>query len=155
MRISTKILFIPLTTSVLLGCLKNDEFPVIPQIEFSNMTLFGDDISSPDSATFKFTFTDGDGDLGSSDTTVFNCFLDYYEEDGDSMKYFPEFQRQYRLPSLTPNAKNKAIEGEINLTLKPAPIFNPLTDSSYEWRCTIIDRAGNLSNEISSQLLSK
>lgn len=108
-----------------------------------------------DSAVYLFGFTDGDGDLGSEDSAEFNCFLNYYEKDGDSMKLYPAFQREYRLPSLTPNAKNKAIEGEISLTIKPAPIFNILNDSVYQWGCFIRDRAGNESDEIKSSIQSK
>ena len=39
--------------------------------------------------------------------------------------------------------------------LKPAPIYNTLTDSLYEWRCSVEDRSGNQSNQVSTGLLTK
>lgn len=155
MRLLAKILLIPVLPTIVVGCLKDDEYSVVPDLTFKSFKTFSANVVDIDSATFTFSFTDGDGDIGSSDTTVLNCFMDYYEADGDTMKYFPSFQRQYRLPNLTPNAKNKSIEGEISLTIKPAPIFNPATDSAYQWKCFIIDRAGNESNVVSSPVYSK
>lgn len=155
MRFSTKISLIPLTTLILVGCIKDDEFSDIPSLEFKNFETHSANGSDIDSASFTFSFKDGNGDLGDDDTTVVNCFLDYYEKDGDTMKYFPQFQREYRLPSLTPNAKDQSISGEVSITLKPAPIYNILTDSIYEWRCFVLDRAGNKSNEASSGTMSK
>ena len=153
MRFSTKISLIPLTTLFLVGCIKDDEFPVIPSLEFKEFQIFSG--NGIDSAVFTFSFKDGDGDLGNDDTLAVNCFLDYYEKDGDTMKYFPQFQRAYRLPSLTPNSKDQSISGEVSIVLKPAPIYNTLTDSVYAWRCSVEDRAGNKSNQISTVVLTK
>jgi len=155
MRFSTKISLIPLTTLFLISCIKDDEFPSVPSLEFKNFQTFSRNGTDIDSASFTFTFQDGDGDLGNDDTIAVNCFLDYYEKDGDTMKYFPQFQRTYRLPSLTPNAKDQSISGEVSITLKPAPIYNVLTDSVYEWRCFVRDRSNNKSNEISTGILTK
>ena len=155
MRFGTKISLIPLTALLVAGCIKDDEFSEIPVLEFKSFNTFSANGNDLDSASFTFSFTDGDGNLGSDDTTVVNCFLDYYEKDGDTMKYFPQFQRSYRLPSLTPNAKDQSISGEVSITIKPAPIFNLLTDSVYEWRCTVNDRVGNNSNQITTGILIK
>ena len=155
MRLSTKISLIPLTTIFLAGCIKDVEFPVEPLLEFKDFQIFSGNGTDIDSASFTFSFRDGDGDLGDDDTVVVNCFLDYYEKDGDTLKYFPQFQRTYRIPSLTPNSKDQNISGEISIMLKPAPIYNTLTDSLYEWKCSVEDRAGNQSNQVSTGLLTK
>ncbi len=155
MRFSTKISLIPLTALLVAGCIKDDEFSDIPELEYKSFDTFASNGTDIDSASFTFLFKDGNGDLGSDDTTVVNCFFDYYEKDGDTMKYFPQFQRTYRLPSLTPNAKDQSISGEVSITLKPAPIYNLLTDSAYEWRCTVKDRAENESNQISAGVITK
>jgi hypothetical protein len=155
MRFGTKISLIPLTALLVVGCIKDDEFSKIPSLEFKSFTTFSGNGTDIDSASFTFLFTDGDGDLGDDDTSVVNCFLDYYEKDGDTMKHFPQFQRTYRLPNLTPNAKDQSISGEVSIILKPAPIFNQLTDSLYEWSCKVNDRAGNLSNQVATNQLVK
>ena len=80
----------------------------------------------------------------------------YEEKNGDSTTAFPEIlPRKYNLPNLTPNARDKNIEGSISLILKPAPIYNIATDSSYRYTCYVIDREGNSSNIISTNWNSK
>lgn len=145
-----------LVVLTLISCIKDEDFDVVPVIEFQSFMLFKNEINTTDSAVFTFSFQDGDGDLGSSDSTDFNCFLTYQEKNGDGVTEFPSIEpRTYRLPSLTPNAKDQNIEGEISLTLKPAPIFNIATDSAYRYSCYIKDRAGNESNTITSPWTSK
>lgn len=155
MNIIVKISLIVGLPLVFNGCLKDDNFPVIPEIELISYQTFGNDLSNPDSAWLKFSFKDGDGDLGTNDENAKNCFLNYFEKQGSTVKDYPEFERSYRLPSLTPNAQNKSIEGEITISIKPPPIYNPLTDSAYGWKCYVIDRAGNESNEIITLLQNK
>ena len=156
MCLKAKILLIIGSATVLLGCIKDDNFDIVPILNFEEYTVYSDNENNVDSALFKFLFTDGDGDLGSVDSTEFNCFLMYEEKNGDSTTTFPEIMpREYSLPNLTPNAQDKNIEGSISLILKPAPIFNIDTDSAYRYRCYVIDRAGNSSNIISTNWNSK
>ena len=156
MCLKAKILLIIGSATVLLGCIKDDNFDIVPILNFEEYTVYSDNDNNVDSALFKFLFTDGDGDLGSVDSTEFNCFLMYEEKNGDSTTTFPEIMpREYSLPNLTPNAQDKNIEGSISLILKPAPIFNIATDSAYRYRCYVIDRAGNSSNIISTNWNSK
>ncbi len=156
MRLMAKILLIIGSSIGLLGCIKDDNFNVIPELNFEDYTVYRDTDNSVDSAIFKFLFTDGDGDLGSLDSTDFNCFLIYEEKNGDSIVTFPEIlPREYSLPNLTPNAQDKNIEGSISLIIKPAPIFNIYTDSTYRYKCYVIDRAGNFSNTILTNWNSK
>ena len=156
MCLKTKILLIIGSAIALLGCIKDDDFDVVPAIDFEEYTVFLNTDNIVDSAIFKFTFKDGDGNLGSLDSTDFNCFLMYEEKNGDSTIAFPEISpRKYNLPNLTPNARDKNIEGSISLILKPAPIYNIATDSSYRYTCYVIDREGNSSNIISTNWNSK
>ena len=156
MILKAKILLIIGSATVLLGCIKDDNFDVVPILNFEEYTVYSDNENNVDSALFKFLFTDGDGDLGSLDSTEFNCFLLYEEKNGDSITSFPEIMpREYSLPNLTPNAQDKNIEGSISLILKPAPIYNISSDSAYRYTCYVIDRAGNKSNTISSGWTNK
>tara|TARA_B100001540_G_scaffold204853_1_gene180467 strand:+ start:980 stop:1465 length:486 start_codon:yes stop_codon:yes gene_type:complete len=136
---------------LLFSCIKDDDFDAVPSIDFKEYTVYVNSLNSVDSALFKFSFTDGDGDLGSLNSDEFNCFLIYEEMHGDSIVGFPEIPpREYSLPNLTPSARDKNIEGSISLILKPVPIFNISTDSIYRYTCYVIDRKGNKSNTITS-----
>lgn len=151
MYVKTKILLLIGSAIGLLGCIKDADFDIIPELDFVEYTVFRNSENSIDSALFKFTFKDGDGDLGSINSEDFNCFLVYEEKNGDSVVSFSEIlPREYSLPNLTPNASDKNIEGSISLLLKPAPVFNSATDSAYRYTCYLIDRSGNYSNYISS-----
>lgn len=149
MKLGSKISLIVGSSIFFNSCIKDDNFEIIPAIEFESYELHYSNTNSLDSATYTFSFKDGDGDLGAVDSIDFNCFLRYEEKNGDSITLFPLIEdRQYTLPNLTPNAKDKNIEGIISLIIKPAPIFNVLTDSAYRYTCYITDRAGNESNRI-------
>tara|TARA_B100001778_G_scaffold334625_1_gene346820 strand:- start:2414 stop:2884 length:471 start_codon:yes stop_codon:yes gene_type:complete len=156
MCLKAKILLIIGSTIGLVGCIKDDNFDIVPVLDFEEYTVYRNIENIVDSAVFKFLFTDGDGDLGSLDSTEFNCFLIYEEKNGDSIGTFPEISpREYSLPNLTPNAQDKNIEGSISLILKPAPIYNISSDSAYRYTCYVIDRAGNKSNTITSGWTNK
>ena len=83
MHFITKILLIIGSTIVLFGCNKDDNFDVIPILEFEEYKVFKSVENNADSALFKFLFKDGD--LGSLDSNEFNCFLIYEEKNRDSV----------------------------------------------------------------------
>tara|TARA_Y100000739_G_scaffold47128_1_gene36510 strand:- start:629 stop:1102 length:474 start_codon:yes stop_codon:yes gene_type:complete len=156
MHLKAKILLLIGSAIGILGCIKDDNFDVVPVLDFEEYTVYRNINNEVDSALFKFLFKDGDGDIGSIDSTEFNCFLVYEEKNGDSITNFSQIlPREYSLPNLTPNARDKNIEGSISLILKPAPIFNIATDSAYRYKCYLVDRLGNYSNTISTNWNSK
>ena len=65
---------------LLSGCIKDDNFDTVPTIEFEAFELHYNNLSEIDSATYSFSFKDGDGDIGSVDSVDFNCFLTIREE---------------------------------------------------------------------------
>lgn len=156
MKFGLKISLLIGSIITLNSCIKDDNFDEVPKIEFLEFIVFSTDGSSVDSAIYKFSFQDGDGDLGSLDSTDFNCFLTYQEQNTDTVIEFPAIAvREYSLPNLTPNAKDLNIEGQISLIIKPAPIYNIFTDSAYRYSCFIRDRAGNESNIVYAPWSSK
>lgn len=145
-----KLLKLNLVIAVLtlISCVEDGEFENTPNLTFKGYEVFETN-SVIDSAVYTFKFEDGDGDIGSEDSTEFNCFLIYEELHNDSVITFEDIEnRTYSLPNLTPKAKDKSIEGEISLKIKPAPIYNIQTDSLYRYSCYIIDRSGKISNTI-------
>ncbi len=144
------------------SCLKPEQFPVEPAIEFSSFTQFGD------SAELVVSFTDGDGNIGlsKSDTTGgfsstqryhHNLFVEYFEKvDGAGWQPGKDLNGddiifKYRIPVLTPQGKNKALKGKIRVTIEPS-FYNPISPDSdtLKYRITLVDRDFNESNAVES-----
>lgn len=138
------------------GCLKTEEFPKEPKIEFKSFELFGD------SASLVISFTDGDGDigLGPSDTSppfdtastyYFNLFLEHAEK-RNGVWYDVEFEEpiSYRIPRITPSGQNKVLEGEIAVALDPFSLFITTNSDTVRYTVELVDRALNVSNRAST-----
>lgn len=142
------------------GCLKPQEFPIEPAIEYKNF-----EPNSADSATLSFTFTDGDGDVGFNEGEVdppydtgsiyhYNVFLDYYEkvngvwQPGTTTSGKP-ISFRYRTALLTPDGNNKALKGEIRVSIIPY-YYNPASPDSdtIMYKIRMCDRALHMSNEV-------
>ena len=118
------------------ACLNPPDYAVIPEITFDSISNTSAKAGT-DSITFLIDFTDGDGDLGSSDIPNL-FFLDSRTGYTDSFK----------IPNLTPQGNVKAISGVIayvasSFTCIPGKTFDTLHYTIY-----VEDRAGNKSNNI-------
>ena len=128
-----------LFVAIISSCIKPPDYPDEPVIEFFslNSNLL---IEQQDDLIITFSFTDGDGDLGSEDSL--NVFL-------EDMRV-PGFIRPFKIPFIPPRGHHKAISGEIQLTLPSntvSCVLNPEMDTLV-YSITIEDRAGNVSNAI-------
>ncbi|MDQ3190768.1 MAG: hypothetical protein M3Q58_04170 [Bacteroidota bacterium] len=157
MKIRSKILFL-LTTLLIVSitsCVKKVDYPIEPIIKFEEFKRFNND-----SAWFIFSFTDGDGDIGfrKGDTIApflgdyaYNFYMDYYEkQNGEFVKneLIPPFF--YRIPDVTPDGKNKSIEGEVIVRMKF--YFDPSSaNDTIKYSAFIYDRSHNKSNIIETQ----
>ena len=171
MKYTTKILILLLIVgSVLLSCRKFEEFPDIPAITYNSFTVLMNPITGiTERGVLKFSYTDGDGDLGldSKDTLFpydkngeyyYNLIIKYYEKQNGvflevpllawntDSSYFDTLTFNSRFPVLTPLIGNLAIKGMFEDTLF---IYNPLSQfDTIKFKAHIIDRALNKSNEI-------
>jgi hypothetical protein len=144
------------------GCLKPEEYPDEPAIEFKFFKSFGD------SGLIGFNFTDGDGDVGLGETEVsppydtgsqfyYNVFITYYEkvngvwQVGKTIPGGEDIEFNYRSRLLTPNGKNKALKGEMQIFLLPV-YYNPFSpdNDTIRYKIQMCDRALHLSNEVYS-----
>ncbi|MCT4581491.1 MAG: hypothetical protein N4A35_08755 [Flavobacteriales bacterium] len=166
------VVFIISQLIVLSSCLKVETYPDEPVIEYKSFEVF------QDSAIVTVSFTDGDGDIGLStgDTLGdyapgsffhYNAYLEYYEYmNGEWVKgtadpagnNFPTADTivfTNRLPNITPIGQNKALKGDIKLTLEPN-YFNPISNhnDSIKYKVYIIDRALNISNTIETEVIT-
>lgn len=147
--------------SFFMGCLKPQEFPIEPYVEFQSFTPMSD------SGELVVFFTDGDGDVGlsESDTTGqfsstqkyhHNLFVEYFEKVNGQWEAGKDLLGNdivflYRVPVLTPSGKNKALKGKIKVTMEPT-YYNPLSANSdtIKYRVMLVDRALHESNVVES-----
>lgn len=148
-----RLIIILLIITLSYSCLKTEEYPIEPEIAFNSFTVYGD------SAKLTIDFTDGDGDIGLSESDTIspynpgqkyhhNLFLEYYEKD-DALGWVAgkdlagnNIVFKYRVPNLTPTGKNKALKGKIEVTIEPT-YFNPFSTNAdtLKYKITLVDRA--------------
>ena len=125
------------------GCLNPPDYSIIPAIKMDSVSTT-DILANQDSITLYISFTDGDGDIGSK--TDSNLFIT------DSRT---GFRAGNKIPDITPDGKVKEISGQIVFTLSEIDsIPDGKRDSIYyDYTIQIVDRAGNLSNEVVTPLI--
>ena len=154
-------IYIAFVTSIfalaMTSCVKEKNFPSQPVIVYKNFTVY-----NTDSADCVIKFKDGDGDIGilRGDTTSkddLQMKYLYKSTDGTFHPYDPipgngQFDTlfyTYRVPNLTPDGQYKALDGEIKIKLRAAPLFYPL-HKIVKFEITLTDRAGNKSNMVTT-----
>ena len=174
MKLITKITVVSviLGTFLISSCLKPEEFPDEPKIEFVSFEAQGDS-----SGIFVISFTDGNGDIGLDlgDTLspyepgsyyYYNVYFDYYEiVNGDTVRgtsdpnNFPTadpITLAFRIKNITPIGQNKALKGEITTTLEPRYYhLGATSNDSILYKIVLIDRALNISNELITPIITR
>lgn len=164
------ILFSVLIASVNNGCTKFETFPIEPVIEYQDFVLLiNEESGKSERGIIKFTYTDGDGDLGlsSADTLppfdfagdyYYNMIIRYFERQNGKFVEVPllvfntETQTydtstfNSRFPVLTPSSGNMNIKG---LFIDTVYVYNPFSEfDTIKFKVSIYDRALHQSNEI-------
>lgn len=166
MSIKKLVLLIALIPLSFSSCKKYEDYPPEPTIEFMDFTLLRDEQGIDQRGVLRFSFADGDGNIGLLDTDTlppydYNLFVSYFEKQNGVFKeiflitpnYINDTTIVYdtatfngRIPILMPAGKNKAISGEIEDTLF---VNNPLsTFDTIMFEVYIQDRKLNKSNTI-------
>jgi hypothetical protein len=143
---------------LLAGCLKKEEYPNVPQLEYIGTFLNQNPLSEADSVGYvSFRFTDGDGDLGLSigdtigefhkDSMYYhNLFIRYFEkQNGQYVEFNPVFPFHSRFSNLTPDGGDKSLQGIMDVGVFARP-GSPYDTVRYE--IFIVDRALNHSDTI-------
>lgn len=148
--------FLVIIATSITSCVKEKQFPPQPVIEFVKFVSYGND-----SADCFINFKDGDGDIGilpgdaiSADDLKMKylhkepggVFIPVDSSFGTSQ--FDTLFYSYRVPNITPDGQYKALDGEIKIKLRTAPLFGPHTLVKFE--ITLRDRAGHKSNMVST-----
>lgn len=141
------------------GCVKQENYPVVPQIQFLSFTNIFDTGHYAIRGILNISFTDGDGDVGlNTDDTrppfdtagpyYYNFVITYFEKQLGVFKLIdlnPPFS--VRIPVLNREFPGKPIKGIISdtLELNPRPLFDTIKLEAF-----IYDRKLNKSNVIST-----
>ena len=166
MKIQSSGILILLALLFITSCKRYEDYPPEPSIEYLDMTLLRDEQGIDQRGVLKFSFSDGDGNIGLYDSDTlppydYNLFVRYFEKQNGTFReiflitenYINDTTIEYdtasfngRIPILTPAGKNKAISGEIEDTLfvnNPLSAFDTIMFEVY-----IQDRDLNKSNTI-------
>lgn len=133
----------------LVSCSDEETFPITPVITFKSLEQF-QSVSGLDSLVLTFSFTDGDGDIGTaaSDTFGRDVYARLFEmNNGDFEEAQLNAPLEYRVPYLEPNGNNSSLKGDIRINID----YNILRlNDTIFYKVVLEDRAGNRSNEIST-----
>lgn len=140
------------------SCRPDKTFPDEPIIKFEELVKIKGQNGKDTISIVTISFTDGDGDLGLKQSDTFppfdtipyssNFFAAYFEkQNGVFVEINLAIPITARIPNLTPEGKNKAIEGEIDMSmqLKPGAVNDTIRYEIY-----IVDRTLNHSNTVTT-----
>ena len=150
------------------ACKKPNSFPDEPAIEYQSYSRMPAASGKDSIVILKFAFTDGDGDIGLSqqDTVApynsgnryyYNILIEYYEKvAGGTFKKVPfpnsvtdTINFHQRLPVITPEGKNKAIKGTVEVKVITSVWIQ--VPEKIKFRIKLVDRKLNESNEIETE----
>jgi hypothetical protein len=136
---------------LLSSCLKQEDFPNRPDVEFIGFFPSSIATNSADSLGFvRFSFTDGDGDLGLGDGDTlgvfaqgqpyyYNLFIHYFEkQNGEYIEVVPPLPFHVRFKRLVAVGGNGSLQGQMDVGVFGRP-GTPYDTIRYEMY--IVDRA--------------
>ena len=132
------------------ACLKVDKFPDKPEL-----TSIDFQVQPDSSGILTVGFTDGDGDIGTDDTTRKSLFVRYFEWRDGKWVFAGNETTFFFLKRIEPEGRVKSLEGELEVALKPT-YYNPITPyDTLKYTVQLIDRAGNESNVVETAPILK
>ena len=164
---------------VVVGCQKEIEYPIEPQIAYTGFSyLFNADSTFSGEGIISFSYTDGDGDLGLDDgdtlypfgfqdSHYYNMVVDYLKaENGvfvktpllsphvpsnsaDTLVLYDTVTFNARFHRLRDSEEPKAISGTMDYKLTVQNPFSP--DDTVKFEIRILDRALHESNVIQTE----
>lgn len=146
------LFFAALLSFAVASCIKKKTYPVAPEIEYKEFIPY-----QGDTADLVIKFTDGDGDIGGSETSATeNLFVTYYYKDAVTGKYVAYYSPMlndtvrtgYIVRSPTDSYKGKPISGEYSVRLQQYRHTTAVKQLKYV--IVMYDNAGNKSNVLTT-----
>lgn len=143
MRATSFLIFGLLT---LASCKKDDDQEVgdTPVITFESISP-GSVKAYSDSVVIRIQYEDGNGDLGENNTTEPNAFI---TDVRSGLEY------QFRVRQLAPDDANIHIRGSLNIVVPQVAFIGSGSSETATFKVKIEDRAGNMSNEITTTAIT-
>ena len=151
-------LFVLVISSLLVSCIKKEDYPDIPRIEFKSISKINNGLGYDDKGLLVISFTDGDGDIGLGSQEIqppydtasmyyYNFFITYYEkQQGEYVAVNLPFTNNSRIPPLWEGDGNKPLKGDIQVELYINNFSSPY--DTIRFSAFIVDRALHHSDTI-------
>ncbi len=151
-----KYLITALVLLAVTACKKFEEYPDEPFVEFISLTKIPNSLGYDDKGILKIGFTDGDGDIGLSQSDTippfnqggeyyYNFFIYYFEKQhGEYVKFDLDPPVHARIPPIVSDFSSRGVKGTIEIELEINNFFSPFDTICFEFY--IVDRALNKSN---------
>lgn len=122
------------------SCKKQDSVVSVPEIQFVSINPqtpkeYSDDIH------IKFSYKDGDGDLGENNANAQNLFI---TDNRLNLTY------KYRIQQLAPSGQAISIQGMLDVVISNTGISDSSLMQDVNFSLYVTDRAGNRSNTITT-----
>ncbi|MES2567106.1 MAG: hypothetical protein V4565_09590 [Bacteroidota bacterium] len=149
-------LFFGTISIVVFSCVKKTSYPTVPEIEYKAFYPY-----AGDSADIQIKFTDGDGDIGGSESdSTRNFWVTYYYKDSVTNNYTAYYIAQdndtlrtgYIIKAPSDGYKGKPITGEVNVRLQQLRHSKKIKNIKYV--VYLYDASGNKSNVITTPEIS-
>ncbi len=145
-------LLVIIVSLALLSCVKKTTYNTVPEIEYKAFYPY-----VGDSALIQIKFTDGDGDIGVSESdSTRTIWINYYYKDTVTNKYRAYYNNftsdslktGYVVKAPDNSYKGKPISGEVLITLQQFRHSKKIKDLKYV--IYLFDKAGNKSNVVTT-----
>lgn len=138
-----RILALATMAALLAGCKKEEVMPSAPEIAFVSMST--QSVHEFDErVTVRFSYKDGDGDLGQEDPDNYTLWVKDARLDGTD---------GYHIPPLAPEDAEVPIQGELDVELNALFLLGNSGQEETSYTMYIVDRAGNRSNEFTTGMI--
>ena len=136
------------------GCLKIEEASIIPEIELISFeTVEGTEPEFGNKAfrmDLNLSFIDGDGDIGSQDSTEFSLFITPLRKKNDTIADTLD-TLPFNIPYVEPLKTVRTLNGEINCVFYIYKIGEYHLNDTFVFEVYITDRAEHNSNVVSTE----
>lgn len=139
-----RLLTLATITVLLAACKKEEVMPAAPEIAFVSMSA--QSVHEFDErVTVRFSYKDGDGDLGQQDPDNYTLWVKDARLQGTD---------GYHIPPLAPEDADVPIQGELEVELNALFLLGNSGQEETSYTMYVVDRAGNRSNEFTTGMIT-